>query len=292
MPFRRFTSDRLTALHLTGAGLMALAAILVCFESWREIFLEFAYRDEEYQHIFIVPFVAVAMIWVRRMRFRHCRPTGTLLGPLLMLAGWALSYYGFNRQTTSAYHLGGVLVMLGAVVSVLGKTVLFRFAPAVLVLLFLVPVPGQLRQAIAIPLQDGTAQVSKFLLDLMGVESDLSGNLLTVNGKPVMIAEACNGMRMVFPLLLIGYGFAFALPLRQSVRVLIILFSPVVAIACNVVRAVPTIWLAGNHPEIYPAFHSYSGWVMLPIAFMLLLILIKILEWAMVPVKRYTLASQ
>jgi exosortase/archaeosortase family protein len=124
------------------------------------------------------------------------------------------------------------------------------------------------------------------------VESELSGNLLTVNGKPVMIAEACNGMRMVFPLLLIGYGFAFALPLRQTVRMLIILFSPVVAIACNVVRAVPTIWLAGNHPEIYPAFHNYSGWIMLPIAFVLLLILIWILEWAMVPVKRYTLASQ
>lgn len=295
-----FISDRLTFWHLALAFVLAGLGVLVTWEAWTEIFVDYAWRDEEYSHIFIVPLVAAWMVWVRRMRFRFCRPSGTILGPLIVLAGWWMSWYGFHRQTTSFFHGGAVLVVVGCAVSALGKNALFRFFPAFLVLVFLVPVPGQIRQNIAVPLQTWTAQVSQAVLDVIGVDTELSGNALIINGQAVMIEEACNGMRMVFPLLLIGYAFSFALPLRQSVRVLIILFSPVVAIACNVVRTVPTIWLAGNARRIAPdsgdllfrQFHDASGWVMLPVAFLLLLLLIRMLKWAMVPVQRYTLASQ
>ena len=33
-------------------------------------------------------------------------------------------------------------------------------------------------------------------------------------------------------------------------------------------------------------FHDYSGWLMLPIAFLILLGIIKMLRWAMIPVMR------
>lgn len=300
MPLRSFSSDRLTAWHLLLASILALLGVLVTWEAWREIFVNYAWRDEEYSHIFIVPFVVIWMVWVRRMRFRHCRVSGTILGPTIVAAGWWLSWFGFHRQTTSFFHLGAVVVVLGCIVSALGKNVLFRFFPAVLVLLFLVPVPGQFRQDIAQPLQAWTAQVSHAVLDVCGVESELSGNVLTINGQAVTIVEACNGMRMVFPLLLIGYAFSFALPLRQTVRLLILLFSPLVAIACNVVRTVVLIWLEGNtqglSPEmsqnLFDAAHKYGGWIMLPVAFVMLLLLIRLLKWAMVPIQRYTLASQ
>ena len=53
-----------------------------------------------------------------------------------------------------------MLVVLGCMVAVLGKHLIFRFFPAVAVLVFLVPVPGQIRQDIAVPLQTWTAQIS------------------------------------------------------------------------------------------------------------------------------------
>lgn len=300
MPLKSLISDRLTPLHLVLAGVLAVMGVLVCLEAWTEIFVDYAYRDEEYSHIFIVPFVAIWMVWVRRMRFRHCRAGGAIMGPIIVMLGWLMSWYGFNKQTTSFFHGGAVLVLIGCVISVLGKNVFFRFFPAILVLAFLIPVPGQLRQRIAIPLQTWTAQASQAIFEIAGVETELSGNMLTINGQPVTIAEACNGMRMVFPLILIGYAFSFGLPLRQNVRILILALSPIVAIACNVARTVPTIWLAGNarriSPEngqdLYRLFHDYGGWIMLPVAFLLLLALIRVLKWAMVPIQRYTLASQ
>jgi len=186
-----------------------------------------------------------------------------------------------------------VIVVLGCMLSVLGKNVIFRFFPAIAVLVFLVPVPGRIRQEIALPLQTWTARTAQTGLEICGVETEVSGNTLSINGKPVTVAEACNGMRMIFPLILVSYAFSFALPLRNSVRFLMLLASPLVAIFCNVVRTLPTIWLYGNKSRtVADAFHEYSGWAMLLVSFLLLLGIIKALKWAMLPLTRFPLASQ
>ena len=49
---------------------------------------------------------------------------------------------------------------------------------------------------------------------------------------------------------------------------LILGLSPLSALACNVLRLVPTVWLYGHvQPDAAEMFHDYSGWLMLPIAF-------------------------
>lgn len=292
MPVRPLNTDRLTPWHLAAAALMACVGVAVTFEAWADLFAHAA-RDEEYSHIFLVPVVAAWLAYARRMRFRRCRHEGTWIGPLLLAAGWAIHWYGFNHGTQSFWHAGAVLVAVGCVIAVLGRGVLFGFLPAVVVLAFLVPLPGQIRLAIAGPLQTGIARIAQVLLEIFGTETTLSGNSLSINGREVMIAEACNGMRMVFPLILITFAFAYGLPLRNGVRLLLLALSPVVAIVANVLRTLPTIWIYGNASEaVFNAFHDYSGWAMLPIAFLVLLGVLKTLRWAMLPVQRYTLAGQ
>ena len=80
--------------------------------------------------------------------------------------------------------------------------------------------------------------------------STRSSNQLTINGVPVHIIEACNGLRMVFALILVSYAFSYGLPLRNSVRFLVLLASPLVAILCNVLRTVPLVWLYGNKSRL------------------------------------------
>jgi exosortase/archaeosortase family protein len=90
-----------------------------------------------------------------------------------------------------------------------------------------------------------------------------------------------------------GYAFSFGLPLRNSVRFLVLLASPLTALACNVIRTLPTIWLYGNKDRsVADTLHEWSGWMMLPIAFFSLMAILKLLRWAMLPVTRYPLASQ
>jgi exosortase len=287
-----FRTDRLTKWHVLAATVIGAMGVLATWEPWHDIYT-LASKDEEYSHIFLVPIVALAMVYFRRMRMRHCKPSGAIIGVALVAVGWAMTAYGFYHAVQALWHAGAVIVVLGCMLSVLGKNVIFRFFPAIAVLVFLVPVPGRIRQEIALPLQAWTARTAQTGLEICGVETEVTGNTLNINGKPVTVAEACNGMRMIFPLILVSYAFSFALPLRNGVRFLMLLASPLVAIFCNVVRTLPTIWLYGNAPEkIADNFHTYSGWAMLLISFLLLLGIIKALKWAMLPLTRFPLASQ
>ncbi|MFN0132409.1 MAG: exosortase/archaeosortase family protein [Phycisphaerales bacterium] len=292
MSLRRLTNFGWTRTHALGALAMACVGIYATWGAWKDIY-DIAWNDAESSHIFLVPIVAAWMFWVRRARLRFCPPTGTVIGPLLVAVGWLVSVYGFNAMIQALHHVGAVMVVLGCVLSVLGKNVLFRFFPAFAVLVFLVPVPGRVRLALAGPLQNAAAGATQAIFETMGIAVERSGNLLTINGVDVAVAEACNGMRMVFALVLVSYAFAFSMPLRNWVRLVVLLASPLSALMCNVIRLIPTVWLYGNaSKETADTFHDYSGWVMLPIAFMLLLGVIRTLRWALVPVARYNLAYQ
>src|SRR4051794_31425602 len=288
-----FRTDRLTKWHVGAAMVMGALGVFATFDAWHDIYT-LASKDEEYSHIFLVPVVALAMVYFRRMRMRHCRPSGAIIGVFLVACGWAATTYGFHHAHQALWHLGAVVVVLGCILSVLGKNVILRFFPAIAVLIFLVPVPGRIRQQIALPLQTWTTRAAQTGLEICGIETEVSGNTLSINGKPVTVAEACNGLRMVFPLILVSYAFSFALPLRNSVRFLMLLASPLVAIFCNVIRTLPTIWLYGKygpHASLPNTFHEYAGWPMLLVSFLLLLGIIKLLKWTMLPVTRYPLAS-
>lgn len=286
---RTFTRNGWSIWHALGVLLFVPLGVWVCFDAWVDMY-RIAVKDEESTHIFLVPVVAAWLVFVRRGRLRLCVPRAAWLGAVFIAAGWLMHSMGDLRNIQASFHGGAVLVAVGCLVTIVGADVFLRFLPAFLVLVFLVPVPGAIRQAIAIPLQTATALVTEHLLELADLPVGRSGNVLSINGVEVAIAEACNGLRMVFALVLVSFAFAFGTPLRTYVRVLIILASPASAVACNVVRLLPTVWLYGYYPSMADTFHDLSGWVMLPLAFFILLGVIRLLRWALVPVTHYALA--
>lgn len=281
-----------TLWHIAAAVLLVAAAVAVQWRAWLDI-VQIALGDEEASHIILVPFVAVWMIWVRRGRLRSVTPRQNWVGLLVLLGGWLLSYYGFYHAVQAGWHAGAVLMAAGAIITVLGADALRKFLPAFLVLGFLVPVPGMVRLQLAGPLQTATAAATATVLELFGTDVMRAGNLLMINGVQVAIAEACNGMRMVFALVLVSYGFAFGTPLRQYVRVLILAASPLSAIVCNVIRLIPTVLVYGYGTDAFAeTFHDATGWLMLPVAFLILLGIIRLLRWALLPVSPFTLAYE
>lgn len=272
------------------AGAFGLAAIAVSHRAWADI-LTIALHDEDSAHVLLVPLVVVWLAAVRRDRIRQCQPRGEWIGPAIVAVGWMLSWYGFTSGHQVFWHGGAMLVMIGAVLSALGLRVLWRFLPVFVAMMFVVPVPGRMRSAVAIPLQTATAQATQALLELFGVAVARSGNLLYLNELPVEIAETCNGMRMAFALVLVSYAYAFATPLKGYVRALILLLSPLTAIALNVIRLAPTVLLyAHADMGLARTFDRLSGWLMLLLAFVLLVGVIRLLRWALLPVSRFTLA--
>lgn len=280
-----------TAWHVYAALAVVSACVVIAGNAWADL-STIGWKDEEASHVLLVPLVVGWLVWVRRGRLRSCEPGRRMIGTLLVAIGWFLWSFGYRHQVQSSWHLGAVILAVGGLLTVLGRDVLVKFFPAFVALIFLVPVPATGRQLIALPLQHAIAQATQNVGEVLGMGVIRQGNLLTINGREVAIAEACNGMRMVFTLFLACYVFAFVTPLRGYVRALVLAASPLVAIIANVVRLVPTVWMFGHaSPQVAEEFHTLSGWVMLVVAFLGLMGIVKVLRWAMVPVAQFTLAA-
>ena len=249
-----------------------------------DIWMIGAGRSEQ-SHILLAPFVSGWLFWLRRSRLRSVRVSPSLWGPVLIMLGWTASWVGIETDTIVIWHGSALVTLLGCVVTVTGLAPLKLFAPAVVALLFVIPMPGSIRGVIAVPLQAMATVVTQFLLELFGVPTTRLGNVLTINGEQIAVGEACNGMRMVFALGVTIYAFVFSVPLRPSMRVLLLAISPLLALACNVVRLIPTAVIFGyGTAEQSRVFHDASGWVMLPIALVMLIGVLRLTSWIDVPI--------
>ena len=289
-----------TVWHLVGAIAMTIAGIFVTWEAWVDIYNIASGDDQEAQYVFLVPFIAVWLVWVRRGRFRNCMPRGQMIGVVFILLGWLISIFGYYKGHQALWHAGAVMLVCGCTLSVVGRDMFWKFLPIFVLFIFLIPVPGRIRAMIAQPLQTALAYLTQQLYFVFSVDLGREGNSLTYNGHPITIAEACNGMRLVFSLVMVSYAFAFATPLRGYVRLIILIASPLTALLVNIVRMIPTVWLYGNQHEtimgfeglvVAEAFHDWAPWPLMFVAFFALMGIIRVLEWALIPVMRYTLAN-
>jgi exosortase len=276
-----------------GLWLVALPALAVVatWPIWHDI-IYLATKDDEQSHILLTPLIVAWLIWVRRARFRLCKPAPSILGPAVIGLGWALTWFGFTNSVDIARHLGAILALIGSVLAVLGPGVFMKFLPAVVTLMFMLPAPGRIRQPIASHLQQYTAATTQWILDLFALPLTREGNLLVINGHQVAVAEACNGMRMVSALGLVTFAFVFSFPMRNSARFIILACSPIIALVVNVIRLIPTVLMYGYADSDLANFvHDISGWIMLFVGLGILWLILGLLRWLQVPITRYAMAG-
>jgi len=270
--------DRVGRLILLATVFLAIA-VLAMGSGWADWYHVCSSLDTESTHVFLVVPFAAAILYVNRSKLKQVKWGPSWLGAVMVVIGYAASRWGYFNQKQSFYNFGAVMMALGAVITVLGHDVLRKFWPVALMLMFMVPMPNMVRLKIAAPLQTATAATVAPILEFFGEPVARQNSSLTVNGKEVLIVEACNGLRMVFTLILACWLFAFISPLKNWIRWLIIIMSPGVALVCNVVRLIPTMLMyAHASSDAAEQFHDYAGWAMLFVAFLVLMFVIRFIE--------------
>jgi len=275
-----------TGSRLVLTGVLVAAAVVAALPAWSDI-LFLASKDEEQSHIWLAIPVAAWLGWMRRKRLRRIQPSLCWLGPVAAIACIVVARLGFARGYDLFWHAGAVGLALAGVLSIWGLPAMWRLAPAFAALAFLMPIPGRIRTNIAIPLQQISAQWTQVLLEVFGFAVERSGNVLLINGESVAVAEACNGMRMVSALLLVGFAFVFSSPMRWSGRIFILAISPAVALLINVLRLTATTLLYGyaDH-DLASGLHDLSGWLSLPLAMGVFWLVFLLLRWLELPLAR------
>ena len=278
----------------------SILGVLLVFAAWysRDAWMDIFHRamvDPENGHALFAPIVAFYLFWLRRSRLQFIRYRPSFIGTLVMVGSIILMHWGIDKNVLAIWHLGAVLLLIGCVMTMTGVEVVRQFAPALFCLFFLIPTPGIVRVALATPLQDLATGLTISILELSNIDAVREGMVIQIGNPPknVAIGEACNGMRMVFALFLVIFGFAFSAPFRTETRMLLLASCPFIALTCNVVRLVPTSLVYGHASlEFADVFHWYAGLCMLPLALIMLLGLVKLLDWLDIPTMKWRLIPQ
>lgn len=268
-----------TVSQAVAIAVLVLMAVGATLPAWRDIYSTAVDREDQSQILLALP-VALWLAAVRRHRLRFCVPAASWIGPLACIAGIVMSEAGFRSGVDVLWHAGAVLAAAAAVISVTGLQVARKFLPSFVALIFLLPIPGRFRPQIAVPLQEISARVTEVSLDLFGFPILRSGNILLINEQSVAVAEACNGMRMVGALILVTFAFAFSVPMRNRVRLILLILSPAVALLVNILRLMATTLVYGYSSRTAgDIFHDVSGWAVLGLAFFILWGILSIIRW-------------
>ncbi len=138
-------------------------------------------------------------------------------------------------------------------------------------------ISDKLMTYVTYPMQDLTARGAWVVLNLIGLDTDRSGNILTVwnNGvkmPPLNIAEACSGMRMLMAFMALGVAMAYTGLKRFWQQATLILLGIPTAIFVNILRVVTLAMLSLFDTDFAAGdFHTFIGLLWLVPAFMMYL---------------------
>ncbi len=191
-------------------------------------------------HVFLAPFAIVILWWRRRKRLPYLRVGGQWFGLLIASLGFASIFVGGQAGVSMLFHLGALLLAVGAIVSVCGRNLILRMMPVFFAGLFFLPLPGRARDWLTQPMISITRSSVRAIFDLL----NLTDPVARVGYEAT--ADACDGLPLAMALLVIVYTFAFSTTLRNGYRWLLLLLVPILAIVLNIVRAVPVLWLASH----------------------------------------------
>jgi exosortase len=264
---------RLTRSSLVGL-LVAGALIIVCYAGVLSHLAARWSAEANYSHGFLVPFISAWLLWHRRDLLHSLKAPiqGRWLGIALLLLSVVVrlfaAYFGFVLAEPLAF----ILCLAGTTVLVGGFLALRWAWPAIVFLVFMIPLPGALAGRLGGPLQHLATLASTYVLQTLGIPAVASGNVICLTHGRIGVAEACNGLGMLTTFGAVTVAAVFLLKLSAWENVCVLASSVVIAIVANIFRIAAT----GVVQELIGVefaervFHDFAGLVMVPLALLML----------------------
>jgi exosortase len=277
-------------LAISFAIAFAYATVLVkLFQDW--------WNDENYSHGLLIPFIIGYILWTQRGKFARvpARPALFLGGAAILFALLAL-WAGVAGAELYIQRLSLILLLAGITVYFWGLSLL-RLLLVPLSLLFLaMPIPAIIFNKIAFPLQLFASRCAVWSMGMLGIPVLRQGNIIELkplnsfDTKKLEVVEACSGIRSLMTLLTLAVVFAYFShspsgdPPHSGKRfgwlrdywfwraVIIVVSAVPIAILTNAFRVSGTGVLAHYYGTAVADgfFHSFSGWVIYIVAFIML----------------------
>jgi exosortase len=228
--------------------------------------------DPQYTHGYVVPIFALIVLWLRRDRFPADRLSPSWLGVPLLVAAGLLRLAGsvFAFEWLEAGSLLPALV--GVSLLVVGPAVTLWAWPVAAFLVFILPWPFQFDMLLTHPLRRVATVISTYALQTLGIPALARGNIIQINDLEVGVVEACSGLGMLMTFFALSTAVALVIQRPTFDRVVIFLSAAPIGVLMNVGRITVTVFLyqVADAETARVVFHDVAGWVMMPLALVVL----------------------
>lgn len=257
------------------------------------------WEDENYSHGLLIPFVIGYMLWAERERLAGEPPRPSLW---LGAAGILLGLFGLWAGTAGAelfvQRTSLVVLLVGIIIYFWGFRLLKLVFVPLFLLLLAIPIPSIVFNKVAFPLQLFASRVAVWTMRQFDIPVLRQGNVIelmplnSATTRKLEVVEACSGIRSLMTLVTLAVVYAyFTSPNRGDSgqaggprsditwrswalwrSVIIVLSAVPIAIITNAARVSGTGVLSRYYgTEVADGFfHSFSGWVVYIVAFLLL----------------------
>ncbi len=224
-----------------------------------------AWARPEYSHGPLIP-VLSGLLFLRQLKEYPPEPgpkRDRWIGVTVIFAALAMGTLGKLANISDIVAYATILWVGGILLVSFGWKTGKHFWPPVLHLVYMLPLPGVLYFKLNTWLQLVSSELGVFFLQLANVPVFLEGNIIDLGVLRLHVAEACSGLRYLFPILSFSYIFAVlyrgpmwhkAVLLISAAPITVFMNSLRIAIAGIIAQRYGTEWLDGFT-------HFFEGWV-------------------------------
>ena len=249
-----------------GAPLLIAAVLVALPLFWFGLTsLVSAWSMPEYSHGPIIPLIS-AFLFLREMR-KVPPAAGPVRdrwpGVVVVLFALTLGVLGNLVRIPDIVTYAMIAWAAGLILVCFGFRRGILFWPAVIHLFFMLPLPQFVYWQISTYLQTISSQLGVGVLQVVGIPVFLDGNIIDLGIYKLQVAEACSGLRYLFPMLSFTYVFAVLYQGPRWHKALLLITAAPLTVAMNSFR-IGMIGVLVNSYGIEHAegfLHAFEGWV-------------------------------
>ena len=255
-----------------GAWALALGALVLWHYPALHFMVSTWQQVEEYSYGWFIPLISAFLIWQRTDRLREHRLAGSWLGLPVLVLGLSLGAVGHLSAIRVIGQYGFVLGIVGMTLASVGWRGARILAVPLAMLLFMIPLPQFVLREVSHSLQLVSSELGVALIRLFGISVFLEGNVIDLGTYKLQVVEACNGLRYLFPLMVLGCVAAYFFQAAWWKRLLLVVSTVPLTIVINSLR-IGLIGVTVEHWGTEMAeglLHDLEGWFMFLICLVLL----------------------
>jgi len=256
---------------LAGTSVLGVVVFLVATVAAGLFFLDgldallAAWQLPEYSHGPLIPILS-GLLFLRQLKEYPIEPgpkRDRWIGVMFILTAVVFGALGRLSNINDIVAYATIIWVYGILLVSFGWRTGKHFWPPVVHLVYMLPLPGVLYFKLSTTLQFISSELGVWFLQLLSVPVFLDGNIIDLGVLKLHVAEACSGLRYLFPIMSFSYIFAVlykgpmwhkAVLLISAVPITVIMNSVRIAIAGYIAQHWGIEWLDGFT-------HFFEGWV-------------------------------